>query len=103
MVTSGTALNDSAKTPKFSWDEKISRAQKLSGVSATTKEILALYIRITKFQRAISNGLNERPKIERAVGTRDRPQAPAVCAHDVDAPRAVTRHRAREDDALSVP
>ena len=58
MVTSGTALNDSSKTPKFSWDEKISRAQKLSGDSATTKEILALYIRITKFQRAISNGLN---------------------------------------------
>src|SRR5437588_9881491 len=58
MLTTGTALNNSAKMPKFSWDEKISREQKLSRDSATAKEILALYIRITKFQRAIGSGLS---------------------------------------------
>lgn len=69
MVISGTALNKSASM-KFSWDEKISRAQKLSTDFPTTREILAVYMRVAKLQRAISDGLHgtDHPDISSLLG-----------------------------------
>lgn len=62
-------MNKSASM-KFSWDEKISRAQKLSNDFPATKNILAVYLRVAKLQRAISDGLHgtDHPDISCLLG-----------------------------------
>lgn len=42
----------------FSWDERIQRAQKLSVDIAPAKDVLDLYVRVAKFQKLVSSGLN---------------------------------------------
>jgi FdhE protein len=41
-----------------SWDDRIARAQKLSNDAPASKDVLGVYMRVAKLQRAISNGLN---------------------------------------------
>lgn len=42
----------------FTWDDRIQRAQKLSAAVAPAKEVLDLYVRVAKFQKLVSSGLN---------------------------------------------
>lgn len=52
-----------------SWDLRIARAQKLSANNSPAREVLALYIKVTEFQKNISRGLNgtEHPDIRLLV------------------------------------
>jgi FdhE protein len=53
------AMTFSAAAMKtVSWDDRIARAQKLATDAPASKDVLGVYTRVAKFQRAISNGLN---------------------------------------------
>ena len=43
----------------ISWDQRIARAQKLSGKESPTRELLALYIKVTSFQKSVNEALKD--------------------------------------------
>lgn len=42
----------------YSWDQRIARAEKLSGGGSSAKEALAVYVKVAAFQKQVSQGLN---------------------------------------------
>ena len=42
-----------------SWDQRIARAQKLSGKESPARELLTLYIKVTSFQKNVNDALKD--------------------------------------------